>query len=147
MNTHSRSGVHRVSGTAVLIVDDDADAAELYAIWLRSAGHRVSIVSDAARALILAPVLRPTVAVVDIGLPDLDGIELLGLLQKLPQLTHCRYIAVSAYAGVGLPARCQRAGFEAFFEKPFNGRSLIASVATATRSEVKPEARSARRTH
>ena len=147
MNTHSRSGVHRVSGTHVLIVDDDGDAAELYAIWLRNAGHKVSIVSDAARALILAPVLRPMVAVVDIGLPDVDGVELVGLLRSFWQLAHCHYIAVTAYAGIGLPVRCQKAGFDDFFEKPFHPRALTESVATAARAQAKLEVSYARRSH
>jgi len=112
----------------VLIVDDDADAADLYAMWLRGAGHRVSIVSDAQRALILAPILRPAVVIVDIGLPGIDGIELVGKLRELPELVHCRYLAITAYSDPSLPGRCRAAGFAEFFEKPFLEATLVKSV-------------------
>lgn len=128
MVRHMRSGVHRLSAPCVLIVDDDADAADLYALWLHGAGHRVSIVSDARRALILAPILRPNVVIVDIGLPGIDGIELVGKLRELPELVHCRYLAVTAYSDPRLPGRCHAAGFSEFFEKPFPEAALVKSV-------------------
>jgi CheY-like chemotaxis protein len=132
MSIHSRSGVHQLDRPSVLVVDDDADSAELYAVWLRSAGYRVSIMSDAERALILSPALRPTVAVIDIGLPGIDGMELVRMLRARPELAPCHYIAVTAYADVGLPSRCRSAGFCAYFEKPVARASLVDSVFAAT---------------
>ena len=69
MGLQSTSGVHQLQGKKILIVDDDADAAELFATWLRREGHQLSIAGDSARAAILAPMLRPDVAVIDIALP------------------------------------------------------------------------------
>jgi CheY-like chemotaxis protein len=132
MSKHLRSGVHQLNGASVLVVDDDADSAELYAVWLRSAGHRVSIMNDAERALILSPVLRPAVAVIDIGLPGIDGMELVSKLRAMPELAPCQYIAVTAYADVRLPARCHAAGFCAYFEKPVARATLVDRVLAAT---------------
>jgi len=123
--------VHRLHGACVLVVDDDADAAELYALWLRNEGHRVSIAGDATRALILAPLLSPALIVIDIGLPGMDGIELVSKLRERSELTHCKYIAVSAYMDERLPAHCLAAGFAAFFQKPMPMRQLTASVSAA----------------
>ena len=128
-----RSGVHQIS-PCVIIVDDDVDAADLYGIWLREAGHRVSIVSDAQRALILAPILRPSVVVTDIGLPGIDGIELVSRLRQLTELEDCRYVAVTAYKEASLAGRCRAAGFSDFLEKPFSAPTLINGVFAAARA-------------
>jgi len=135
MAKHSGSALRYLYGVCVLIVEDDADAADLYGLWLRDAGHRVSIVGDATRALILAPMLRPAVVVVDIGLPGIDGVELVRELRALPELVYCRYVAVSAYAEVSLPARCRAAGFADFFEKPMPRLALVRSVRDAARRD------------
>lgn len=132
MSKLSNSGVHRLGTASVLIVEDDTDTAELYALWLRSEGHRVSVMSDAARALILSPVLRPTVAVLDIGLPGLDGLELVSRLRRLPQLAECQYIAVTAYSDARLQSRCRAAGFSTFLKKPMTRETLVGSVLTAS---------------
>lgn len=128
MVKHSRSGVHRLVGSRVLVVDADADSSDLYAIWLRSAGHRVSIASEAARAVILAPMLRPTVAVIEIGLPGVDGVELISMLRKLPELANCRYIAVTSYADDRVRHRCRDAGVTQLFEKPLDRPALVEAV-------------------
>jgi CheY-like chemotaxis protein len=128
MVKRSKSGVHRLVGTRVLIVDADTDSSDLYAIWLRSAGHRVSIASDAARAVILAPMLRPTVAVIEIGLPGVDGVELVRMLRQFPELEHCRYLAITAFADERLRGRCREAGITQLFEKPLPRPALVEAV-------------------
>ncbi len=110
-----------------MIVEDDADSAELFAKWLQDAGLRVSVVSDAELALIFAPVLRPAVVVIDLGLPTIDGIALIGQLREIGNLS-CQYVAVTAYGGVRLPVLCQAAGFSAFFQKPVHREALVKSV-------------------
>jgi len=134
MVSHARSGVFKLSSSCVLVVDDDADSADLYAMWLREAGHGVSIVSDASRALVLAPVLRPAVVVVDIGLPGMDGVDLVRHLRALPQLGATCFVAISAYGDASLPGRCARAGFSDFFQKPTPREELLRSVARGARA-------------
>lgn len=131
MGPQGTSGVHRVQGKRVLIVEDDADAAELYAIWLRRGGHRPSIAGDSERAAILAPLLKPDVALIDIGLPVVDGVELVTYLRELPELASCYFVAVTAYADPRLRARCDAAGFAAFFEKPLPAPVLLDCVSSA----------------
>ena len=71
-----KSGVHRVGSSRVLLVEDDNDAADLFATSLRRVGLAVSSVGDAEHALAIAPSLRPAVIVIDLGLPGLDGVAL-----------------------------------------------------------------------
>lgn len=118
----------RAHAARVLIVEDDADAADLFARWLRRAGYSVSTVSDAPRALILASVLRPAVLVIDLGLPGIGGMALIAQLRELPELVTSRYIAVTGHTGVELPALCSAAGFDAFFQKPVPRAALLKSV-------------------
>ena len=125
----SNSGRYRFTGARVLVVDDDADIAELFAIWLRGVGHRVYVAGNAGSALTLARALLPNIAVIDIGLPVIDGLELVSMLHGVPNLTACNYIAVTAFQNVDLPARCRAAGFSAFLEKPMPRAALIDAVA------------------
>lgn len=134
MSKQPSPGAHQLEAASVLLVEDDADTAELYALWLRSEGHRVSIMSDAARALILSPVLRPRVAVLDIGLPGLDGVELARRLQRMPQLAECQYIAVTGYSDAQLQSRCLSAGIGAVLPKPVSRDALVENVGVATRA-------------
>src|SRR5262249_17496138 len=66
---------HR-SGLRILVVDDNIDAAEVLAEGLRSFGHEIAIAHDGPGALTIAPGFRPNTAILDIGLPAMDGYEL-----------------------------------------------------------------------
>lgn len=125
MREQATSGLHRVPGKCILIVDDDSDAAELYAMWVARDGHEAHVASDAISGAVLAIRTLPDFALIDVGLPGLDGIELLGILGKLPGLESCRYVAVTAYADPGMRARCLATGFAAYLEKPVTQQVLL----------------------
>jgi CheY-like chemotaxis protein/two-component sensor histidine kinase len=81
----------------VLIIDDFEDVAASLAQYLRSQGHTASTASTGRRGLLLAQELRPEVVILDIGLPDISGLELARQLRKLPGLAKVYLIAVTAY--------------------------------------------------
>jgi signal transduction histidine kinase len=101
----------------VLVVDDNRDAAELLADALRMHGHEVRVAFDGPAALAVAIDFRPQFALLDIGLPVMDGHELaVRLAQRLPDPP--RLVELTAY---GLPPdreRTRRAGFETHLVKP-----------------------------
>jgi signal transduction histidine kinase/ActR/RegA family two-component response regulator len=105
-------------GLRVLVVDDNADAATLLGELLGLAGHDVRTAPDGPTALELATAFRPEVAVLDIGLPVMDGYE---LAQRLRDRLAADAPALIAVSGYGQPAdreRSRAAGFVSHLVKP-----------------------------
>jgi CheY-like chemotaxis protein len=102
----------------VLLVDDNAAAVRSTALVLRSWGHDVRLAEDAPSALVVARAWRPEFALVDLGLPGMDGFQLAAALRREPALLGCRIIAMSALWHEGDEARLDAAGVEHFLRKP-----------------------------
>jgi len=102
----------------ILIVDDNPDIVETSTLLLQMLGHAVWSVSTGLAALSTVPDIRPDVVFLDIGLPDLDGIEVARRLAELPQRAAMKIVGVSGYSeGI---ARTQGNGglFDAHLLKP-----------------------------
>jgi signal transduction histidine kinase/DNA-binding response OmpR family regulator len=108
----------------VLVVDDNCDAAESLAILLRLGGHEVQIAHDGYAALQLARDFVPEVALLDIGLPGLDGYELAKKLRDRPETSTCLMVAVSGYGQDEDRNRSRQASFEHHLTKPVDYASL-----------------------
>jgi signal transduction histidine kinase/ActR/RegA family two-component response regulator len=112
----------------VLVVDDNEDAATLLAEFLSLAGHDVSVAHDGPGALAAAEASVPEVAVLDIGLPVMDGYELAARLRaKLGERTPV-ILGVSGYGQDGDQTRSREAGFRRHFVKPADPRELLAAL-------------------
>ncbi len=120
-----------VSSKRVLVVDDNVDSAELLREMLQWVGHEVAIAHDGPSALALAERFVPEVALLDIGLPVMDGYELGRRLVAAPQGASCRLIALSGYGQDRDRAQSQASGFEAHLVKPVDGALLLKTVAGA----------------
>ena len=108
----------------VLIVDANADAAELLAEVVRSLGHEVMIAHDGAAALEIAGDYRPTIAVIDIGLVVGDGYEVARRLGQLPSCADTMLIALTGHDQPEERARSKAAGFAHHLVKPVEIRTL-----------------------
>nr|WP_229510911.1 MULTISPECIES: ATP-binding protein [unclassified Massilia] len=106
------------AGQRIMIVDDNADAAETLGMLLSAHGHTVAVFNEPLAALAAAAQLRPQIAVLDIGLPGLDGYELAARLRALLGADACRLIALTGYGQDGDKARSEAAGFEQHLVKP-----------------------------
>jgi signal transduction histidine kinase/ActR/RegA family two-component response regulator len=116
----------------VLVIEDNADAREAVQILLEIWGHEVQSAADGHRGLAIAQAWNPQVALVDIGLPGLDGYALAGRLRDLPA---GRQLFLVALTGYGQPADRQRAlaaGFDAHLVKPVDADELAGVLARAT---------------
>jgi signal transduction histidine kinase/CheY-like chemotaxis protein len=106
------------AGGRVLVVDDNRDAAEGLGDLLSDLGYVTRISYDGPSALAAAPEFTPHVALVDIGLPVMDGYEVARRLRMLPGLGGLRLVAVTGYGQPSDRERSTAAGFDEHLVKP-----------------------------
>jgi PAS domain S-box-containing protein len=102
----------------VLIADDNRDAADSLAMLLRMEGHEVSDVHDGRQAIARIDSFQPEVAVLDIGMPQLNGYEVARHVRRGPRGTLITLIAVTGWGQASDKARAAAAGFNHHFTKP-----------------------------
>jgi PAS domain S-box-containing protein len=117
----------------VLIVDDNPDAVALLAEALAAAGHEVRAVGDGPNALQVVDSFVPDIALVDIGLPVMDGYELAGLLRRIPRLARTRLVALTGYARDGDRQRALASGFSEHFAKPVQVERMLEFIESLAR--------------
>jgi CheY-like chemotaxis protein len=122
-------------GLQILIVDDNEDAADLLSAILEQLGHATRVAYDAHRALALFDELPPDLAVLDIGLPEIDGYELARRLRGRAGSLPLHLIALTGYGQPSDKERAARAGFDAHFVKPVSIDALQALIATRQPSD------------
>jgi PAS domain S-box-containing protein len=114
----------RPSPRRVLVVDDKKDAANSLAMILTLEGHQVESVNSAQEALDRVVAFRPDVALLDIGLPGMNGYELAARLRTLPELAPIRLVALTGYGQAEDIERARAAGFDYHLVKPADLRAL-----------------------
>ncbi|XYI00722.1 AAA family ATPase [Sorangium sp. So ce1128] len=113
----------------VLVVDDNVDAGELLAELLRVEGHESALAHDGAGAIEMLESFHPTVALLDIGLPDMDGYQLAAAICRQKGTTGPRLIALTGYGQMHDRARSADAGFAEHLVKPIRVEQLLAAIA------------------
>ena len=103
---------------SVLVVEDNADAAEALQMLLELFGHRVRVAHNGPLALEAVHADPPEIALVDIGLPGMDGYELVGHLRAQPGMEHATLVALSGYGRNEDKQRALAAGFHFHLTKP-----------------------------
>ncbi|WP_151446819.1 hybrid sensor histidine kinase/response regulator [Lacisediminimonas profundi] len=117
------------SAFRILVVDDDADARHLVTRILAQYGAHVIGASSAIEALALLTRDTPNLLVSDVGMPDVDGFELIRRVRKLGNgVAQMPAIALTAFARREDGARAIAAGFTAYVRKPIDVRNLISAV-------------------
>jgi two-component system KDP operon response regulator KdpE len=114
----------------VLVIDDDPHLLRALQITLRAAGHVVDTAPDGRAALQQADAVTPDVIVLDLGLPDLDGAEVLAALR--PSYTG-PVLVLSARADSQDKVRALDAGADDYVTKPFDMSELLARLRAALR--------------
>jgi CheY-like chemotaxis protein len=116
--TAARRPAPAPAGQLVLLIEDNADAAQTLAEVLDVSGYRVHVALDGRTGIACARKLVPDVVLCDIGLPDLDGYEVARTLRSDASLRSARLIALTGYAQPEDCARAMEAGFDAHLAKP-----------------------------
>jgi DNA-binding response OmpR family regulator len=115
----------------VLVVDDDTEFAELLRFNLDEAGCESMVAHNGVHGLRLARAKLPDVILLDVMLPDLDGLSVCEILNKQPSTWHIPVIIISALNQTWPQTRKSSARFHQFFTKPVDLKVLRASVKTA----------------
>jgi PAS domain S-box-containing protein len=112
----------------ILVVDDNEDALELLSEVLRGVGHEVRTAADGPSALEVARTFPAEVAILDIGLPVMDGYELAGRLRDELGAHAPRLIALTGYGQDSDRARATEAGFAEHLTKPVEAERLLRTI-------------------
>jgi DNA-binding response OmpR family regulator len=112
----------------ILCADDDEDILALVSLRLERAGYEVACVGDGDAAVAVAQARRPDALVLDLMLPQRNGIEVLAELRADPGLTATKVLLLSARVSDGDVARGLDAGADAFLAKPFRTNELVARI-------------------
>ena len=112
----------------VLLVDDNAEAAQSLAELLRALGHEVQVAFDGPQALEALGSFRAEVFVLDLGLPMMDGFDLAERIRQRDGHAHPRLIALTGYGQTPDRRRSQRAGFDHHLTKPVDLAMLRSAI-------------------
>jgi CheY-like chemotaxis protein len=102
----------------ILIVDDNADAANSLGRLLSLLGKDVAVALDGPSAVAVAARFVPHLALLDLGMPGMDGIETARHIQALPQGNQIKLVALTGWGQEGDRQRTEAAGFAAHLVKP-----------------------------
>jgi CheY-like chemotaxis protein len=115
----------------VLVVEDEADIMLTLRLTLQVEGYRVVGVSTGEEALAFFEASPPDVTVLDIGLPGIDGLEVVRQLRADPRHSAARLIISSAHASGDVRRLTEALRCSAYLTKPFSTEELIQTVRTA----------------
>ena len=113
-----RKAPQRAARGRVLVVDDNVDAAMTLAEAVRLDGHEVRVAHDGSEALKDAEAFAPEVVLLDIGLPGMDGYEIVSRLRRLPKLARTLMVALTGFGQETDRTRALQAGFDEHLVKP-----------------------------
>ncbi|MDP9271216.1 MAG: response regulator [Chloroflexota bacterium] len=118
-----------MAGEPILVVEDNAKNMRLLRDVLRATGYRTLEASTAGQALMLATEHDPALVLMDIRLPDMDGLEALRRLRMDERTASILVLAITAQAMKGDRERFKEAGFDGYLSKPLDIDELLATVA------------------
>jgi CheY-like chemotaxis protein len=113
----------------ILVVDDNPDGVETLSRLLRLMGNEVRTAHDGQEALEAAEAFRPDVAVLDIGLPTIDGYEAARRMREQPWGRDMILVALTGWGQEEDRRRAQEAGFDHHLVKPVNAKTLREALA------------------
>ncbi len=113
---------------SILVVDDSLDNLELTRVLLEAEEWQVWTAEDAGQALAILSKRRPDLILMDVQLPEVDGLELTRRLRKDRALQDMPIIALTAYAMCGDEAKARAAGCNGYITKPINTRTFVDQV-------------------
>ncbi|HEY6146864.1 MAG TPA: response regulator, partial [Thermoanaerobaculia bacterium] len=122
----------------VLVVEDDLDSREGLKNLLELWGHSVEVAEDGAQAVERALRVRPAVALIDIGLPEIDGYEVANRIRQALGGDTIFLVALTGHAGAEARERALASGFDAHVSKPIDFSRLSTLLAARAAASLAP---------
>jgi len=116
--------------TQILVIEDNRDNREILRDLLTSVGYAILEATTGHQGVYVAVTHCPDLILMDIHLPDIDGYEATRRIKAHPALGHIPIIAVTSYALSGDDVKAFQAGCDGYVAKPFNPRTLLATIRT-----------------
>jgi signal transduction histidine kinase len=121
----------------LLLIEDNEDGREMMTMMLGCYGYQVRAAEDGLRGLDAVREFRPDLALVDIGLPGIDGYEVARRLRADPDTRHIKLIALTGYGLAEDLRRVMEAGFDRHLVKPVNIEQLMEAISTCAQEPAK----------
>lgn len=120
--------------STILVIEDYSDTRTLLSSWLRSKGYKVIEARDGKEGLLQANRVTPDLILLDLAMPELDGVEAARQMRKRHVLSHTPIFAISAYATNDVATDARAAGCNEVFCKPLDLESLLGRIKNALAS-------------
>ena len=127
-----------MTSARILVVDDNATNLKLFIHLLTSPGREVRTASNARETLAVLDEFQPDLILMDLQLPDIDGLELTRMLRQSRRVENASIVAVTAYAMKGDEERARLAGVDGYISKPIDKnafRSMVAEYLSRVKGE------------
>jgi PAS domain S-box-containing protein len=120
----------KVRSAMILLAEDEESTAKLVTDYLQVSGYRVIVAENGVEALEQAREEKPDVILMDIQMPEMDGLEAITRLREDTEMSTVPIIALTALAMPGDRERCLAAGANGYFSKPVNLKQLVQAIET-----------------
>ena len=110
----------KAQNTTILVVDDVTDNLILISLAMQNEGYRVLTAKSGEEAIKIALIARPDLVLMDIAMPDVDGLAATRRIRKHPELRHLPVIALTAFETLGFRQAAFEAGFDGYLTKPID---------------------------
>ena len=120
-----RNKVSPTEARQVLVVDDNRDGAKTMAMLLKIAGHQVEVAFTGLEALQIASKQKPSVVLLDLAMPGMDGYKVAQCLRERPETKDALIIAVSGYGLADHQERSKAAGINLHLLKPVKNEQIL----------------------
>ncbi|MBO9360927.1 MAG: response regulator [Thermoflexus sp.] len=134
-------------GETILVVDDDLQTVKLISLLLQRKGYRTLPATSGVQALAKAQTEQPDLIILDVMMPDLDGLEVCRRLRANPRLSAIPILMFTAKAAVGDKIAGLQAGADDYLTKPVHPAELISRVEALLQRAARPKAQATARAH
>lgn len=119
----------------ILVVEDEFDSIQMVSKILRHHHIQVEIAHNGKECLQMLNDFHPTLVVIDLAMPEMDGWETLAEIRANPITAHIPAVAITAYHSSDVADDAHQAGFDAYFPKPIDPHTFVESLTRIIRQE------------